>query len=42
MLNIQPETLSRILKKLTRNEMIVTANGNIKINNEEALRAIFE
>ncbi len=42
MLNIQPETLSRILKKLTRNEMIATEKGNIKINNKEALRAIFE
>ncbi len=42
MLNIQPETLSRILKKLTRNEMIATEKGTIKINNKEALRAIFE
>ncbi|RUM64263.1 MAG: Crp/Fnr family transcriptional regulator [Sulfurimonas sp.] len=42
MLNIQPETLSRILKKLTRNEMIVSREGTIHINDQEALRAIFE
>ncbi len=42
MLNIQPETLSRILKKLTRNEMIIANTGKITINNYEALRAIFE
>ncbi len=42
MLNIQPETLSRILKKLTRNEMIVNREGTIYINDQEALRAIFE
>ncbi len=42
MLNIQPETLSRILKKLTRNEMIVSREGTIYINDKEALRAIFE
>ncbi len=42
MLNIQPETLSRILKKLTRNKMIVSRDGNIDINDHEALRAIFE
>ncbi len=42
MLNIQPETLSRILKKLTRNEMIVNREGTIYINDTKALRAIFE
>jgi len=42
MLNIQPETLSRILKKLTRNEMILSREGTIYINDQEALRAIFE
>ncbi|MEA2110815.1 MAG: Crp/Fnr family transcriptional regulator [Campylobacterota bacterium] len=42
MLNIQPETLSRILKKLTRNKMITSTRGKIAVNNNEALRAIFE
>ncbi len=42
MLNIQPETLSRILKKLTRNGAIAVEEGNTVIEDEEALRAIFE
>jgi len=42
MLNIQPETLSRILKKLTRTEMISSQGNQTYINNHEALRAIFE
>jgi CRP/FNR family transcriptional regulator len=42
MLNIQPETLSRILKKLTRTGMISSQGNQTHINNHEALRAIFE
>lgn len=42
MLNLQPETLSRILKKLTRNEVIENVEGAIVIKNEEALREVFE
>lgn len=42
MLNIQPETLSRILKKLTRNGSIETLEGDIVLKNESALREIFE
>jgi CRP/FNR family transcriptional regulator len=42
MLNIQPETLSRILKKLTRTGMISSQGNQTYINNHEALRAIFE
>lgn len=42
-LNIQPETLSRILKKLHR-EGIITTNqdGKIEILDDEKLRAIYE
>jgi CRP/FNR family transcriptional regulator len=42
MLNIQPETLSRILKKLTRNGMITAQDNTISLCDQEALRAIFE
>lgn len=42
MLNIQPETLSRILKKLTRNGVITAEHGEIEIVDKAALRAIFE
>jgi CRP/FNR family transcriptional regulator len=42
MLNIQPETLSRILKKLTRNGAIAVVGGDIVVEDEETLRAIFE
>lgn len=42
MLNIQPETLSRILKKLTRNKIIDTEGGDVVIRDESALREIFE
>lgn len=41
MLHIQPETLSRVLKKLTRNEIIEVEAGNIKILKNEELISIF-
>jgi len=42
MLNIQPETLSRILKKLTRNGLIATEGGDTVIVDAAAMREIFE
>ncbi|MEA1920388.1 MAG: Crp/Fnr family transcriptional regulator, partial [Campylobacterota bacterium] len=42
MLNIQPETLSRILKKLLRQEIIDNDSGKTVILNEARLREIFE
>lgn len=42
MLHIQPETLSRVLKRLTRNGVIEIENGNIIISNKEALMSIFK
>ena len=41
MLNIQPETLSRVLKRLSRNEIIQVDLGTVKITNNEALVSIF-
>ncbi|WP_281950727.1 Crp/Fnr family transcriptional regulator [Nitrosophilus kaiyonis] len=41
-LNIQPETLSRILKKLIKRELIKSEHGIIEILDEEGLREIFE
>ena len=41
MLHIQPETLSRVLKKLTRNETITIENGEVIITNKEDLISIF-
>jgi CRP/FNR family transcriptional regulator len=41
MLHIQPETLSRVLKRLTRNETIENSEGKIKILNEEMLVSTF-
>lgn len=41
MLHIQPETLSRVLKKLTRNETIAIENGEVIITNKEDLISIF-
>jgi CRP-like cAMP-binding protein len=41
MLHIQPETLSRVLKRLTRNGVIVVENGNVIIINKDALISIF-
>ena len=42
MLHIQPETLSRILKKLTRNEIIKIEKNCVKILNLDELREIYE
>jgi len=41
MLHIQPETLSRVLKRLSRNEIIQVDLGTVKITNNEALVSIF-
>lgn len=41
LLHIQPETLSRVLKKLSRSEIITIEKGKIIINNEEELRSIY-
>jgi CRP/FNR family transcriptional regulator len=41
MLHIQPETLSRVLKKLARNETIAIENGEVIITNKEDLISIF-
>lgn len=41
MLHIQPETLSRVLKRLSRNGVIEIDNGNVIISNKEALVSIF-
>lgn len=41
MLHIQPETLSRVLKRLSRNGIITISNGKIQIVNEEELMAQF-
>ena len=42
MLHIQPETLSRVLKKLLRNGTINIENGEVTITNEEDLISIFK
>ncbi|WP_368028747.1 Crp/Fnr family transcriptional regulator [Arcobacter sp. s6] len=42
MLHIQPETLSRVLKRLTRNGVIIVDNGKITIINKDALISIFK
>ena len=41
MLHIQPETLSRVLKKLSRDEIISIENSDVIIKNKEALVSIF-
>lgn len=41
MLHIQPETLSRVLKRLVRNNTIEIVSGNVKIINEEELISTF-
>ena len=42
MLHIQPETLSRIVKKLARNEIITTDKNSITINQLDRLKEIYE
>jgi len=41
MLHIQPETLSRVLKKLKRSHIIEVENSNVSILNKEELNTIF-
>jgi CRP/FNR family transcriptional regulator len=41
MLHIQPETLSRVLKKLIRSEMIQINGAKVTITKEDELSAIF-
>jgi CRP/FNR family transcriptional regulator len=41
MLNIQPETLSRVLNRLKRNKIIESVNGKINILNLVALEKIY-
>jgi CRP/FNR family transcriptional regulator len=42
MLHIQPETLSRVLKRLSRDNIISIENGDVLINDEESLISIFK
>ncbi len=42
MLHIQPETLSRVLKRLVRNETIKIESGNVEIINKEQLVSVFK
>ncbi len=41
MLHIQPETLSRVLKRLVRNKTINIDKGNVVIENTEELQSIY-
>ncbi|RXK12789.1 transcriptional regulator [Halarcobacter mediterraneus] len=41
LLHIQPETLSRVLKKLARNSSILIEKGKIRILNYEELKSIY-
>jgi len=41
LLHIQPETLSRVLKRLTRNKVIDIVSGEVTILNPDELTAIF-
>lgn len=41
LLHIQPETLSRVLKKLTRNGIIDLEKGNVEIINADELKGIY-
>ncbi|MBA3025610.1 MAG: Crp/Fnr family transcriptional regulator [Sulfurimonas sp.] len=42
MLHIQPETLSRVLKRLKRSDIIDIENGNVVILDKPALQAIYK
>ncbi len=42
MLHIQPETLSRVLKRLKRNEIIDVINSKVSILDKEQLTSIFK
>ncbi len=41
MLHIQPETLSRVLKRMERNEIIEVTKGKVVIINDDNLKSIF-
>lgn len=41
LLHIQPETLSRVLKRLVRNEVILIDKGEVMILNEPELKSIY-
>jgi len=41
LLHIQPETLSRVLKRLSRNEIITIEKGDVIIKKEEELKSIY-
>ena len=41
-LHLQPETLSRILKKMVRNSLIELENGKVKVKNINELKNIYE
>lgn len=41
LLHIQPETLSRVLKRLVRNEIILIDKGNVVISKYEELKSIY-
>ena len=41
-LHLQPETLSRILKKMARNSLIELENGKVKVKNMKDLKNIYE
>ncbi len=42
MLHMQPETLSRILKKLARNNIIKIVNSQVVVQNEKELKDIYD
>ncbi len=42
MLHIQPETLSRVLKKLSRNQIIEIDNSDVSIKDKNALEYSFK
>ncbi len=42
MLHMQPETLSRILKKLVRNNIIKIVNSQVVVQNEKELKDIYD
>lgn len=41
MLHIQPETLSRVLKRLSRSGTIIIENGNVIIKDKKSLESLF-
>jgi len=41
-LHLQPETLSRILKKMVRTNLVELKNGKVSIKNMEILKSIYE